>query len=570
MAPARALACAATAVAAILLVACASGQPSQANGGKEELQMVEGYAASGYDAGVIPEELERIPDGYRQPAGHAGTLEPLEYGTYDSFNYDIEGHGLQKTAWVYVPYGYDASRQYDVLYLSHGGWSDETTLMGTDERPTAFKHAVDHAIEDGLMRPLIMVMPTYNNLSPDDSGDYSLALRLTDGFHNELAGDLIPAVESRYSTHAGGDVTPEGLRASRDHRAFAGFSMGGVNTWHAFQYCLPYFRWFNPMSGGGLPGAGAAQLARAQGYGERDFFIFTATGTDDFAYSGFKAGVLAMPGDSGGFFELADSPDAGNLSYREREGYTHGPQAADEYTYNAMRFLFNGTCDLMGADGGEGQAQAPAPALFEPYTADTPIADVANDPALGDWGRLLFPADAGYTGGSTLGNMSLTWYGAMDPAMTVDICNYAKGRAAAEDAFFIDIYTPDEKAADPRKADTGLFFFRGDEDAPTAIVNAGGGFAFVGAMHDSFPHCMELSRRGYNAFALIYRPGASTACEDLAHAIAYLYEHATELCISMEGYSLWGGSAGARMAAWLGARGTASVGEAAYPRPAAC
>jgi acetyl esterase/lipase len=38
----------------------------------------------------------------------------------------------------------------------------------------------------------------------------------------------------------------------------------------------------------------------------------------------------------------------------------------------------------------------------------------------------------------------------------------------------------------------------------------------------------------------------------------------------MEGYSLWGGSAGARMAAWLGTYGTASFGERPYPRPAAC
>ena len=74
---------------------------------------------------------------------------------------------------------------------------------------------------------------------------------------------------------------------------------------------------------------------------------------------------------------------------------------------------------------------------------------------------------------------------------------------------------------------------------------------------------------GYNAFALIYRPGAQTACEDLARAIAFLHGHADELQIDMTDYSLWGGSAGARMAAWLGAYGTESFGEAAWPRPAA-
>ena len=102
-----------------------------------------------------------------------------------------------------------------------------------------------------------------------------------------------------------------------------------------------------------------------------------------------------------------------------------------------------------------------------------------------------------------------------------------------------------------------------------AICNAGGGFAYVGAMHDSFPHALELSKKGYNAFALIYRPGAQTACEDLARAIAFLHEHADELQIDMTDYSLWGGSAGARMAAWLGSYGTEAFREAAYPRPAA-
>ena len=92
---------------------------------------------------------------------------------------------------------------------------------------------------------------------------------------------------------------------------------------------------------------------------------------------------------------------------------------------------------------------------------------------------------------------------------------------------------------------------------------------YVAAMQDSFPHALELSKRGHNAFALIYRPGAQTACEDLARAIAFLHDHAEELQIDMDGYSLWGGSAGARMAAWLGSYGTAAFGEKEYPRPGA-
>ncbi len=204
------------------------------------------------------------------------------------------------------------------------------------------------------------------------------------------------------------------------------------------------------------------------------------------------------------------------------------------------------------------------------FTKDTRIGDVEDYPAFGDWGRLIFPVQRGYMSGATLGSLGLTWYNNIDPDMTVEVLNYLRDRADAGETVFIDIYTDAEKADDPAKADTGLIFFRGNEGARTAIVNAGGGFAYVGAMHDSFPYALELSKRGYNAFALIYRPGAQTACEDLARAIAYLHEHAGELGISMDGYSLWGGSAGGRMAAWLGAYGTEAFGERAYPRPAAC
>ena len=125
-----------------------------------------------------------------------------------------------------------------------------------------------------------------------------------------------------------------------------------------------------------------------------------------------------------------------------------------------------------------------------------------------------------------------------------------------------------KKRTTPAKEDTGLFFFKGAPGEKFAICNAGGGFAYVGAMQDSFPHALELSRRGYNAFALIYRPGAQTACEDLARAIRFIFEHAEELEVDTGGYSLWGGSAGARMVAWLGSYGTAAFDEGDYPRPA--
>lgn len=213
----------------------------------------------------------------------------------------------------------------------------------------------------------------------------------------------------------------------------------------------------------------------------------------------------------------------------------------------------------------------PCAALAEdaPYTAETPITDVVNDPVFGDYGRLIFPVDEWYYSGETLGQLRLTWYSNIQPDKTVEIVNYMHDHAAAGDVIFFDIYTEAEKAADPAKRDTGLFFFRGKPGAKFAICNAGGGFAYVGAMHDSFPHALALSKMGYNAFALIYRPGAQTACEDLARAISFIFARAEELGVDVEGYSLWGSSAGARMAAYLGTYGPAGFGGDPLPHPAA-
>jgi len=62
----------------------------------------------------------------------------------------------------------------------------------------------------------------------------------------------------------------------------------------------------------------------------------------------------------------------------------------------------------------------------EKYTSNTRISDVVDDPVFGDYGRLIFPVNSGYYGGTTLGNLSLAWYNYVDPDMTVEICNYRR------------------------------------------------------------------------------------------------------------------------------------------------
>ena len=211
--------------------------------------------------------------------------------------------------------------------------------------------------------------------------------------------------------------------------------------------------------------------------------------------------------------------------------------------------------------------QQTKPQSMAAFTRESRIEDVQNDPAFDGFGRLLFPTNTYYYSGDTLEELELTYYSHIDPEETVEIVNTLYDRVEAGQTVFYDIYTEQEKKSDPAKRDTGLFYFKGNPCEKFAICNAGGAFAFVGAMQDSFPHALELSEKGYNAFALIYRPGAQTACEDLARAITFIFDHAQELEVDTTCYSLWGGSAGARMAAWLGTYGPAAFGGDDLPRP---
>lgn len=168
-------------------------------------------------------------------------------------------------------------------------------------------------------------------------------------------------------------------------------------------------------------------------------------------------------------------------------------------------------------------------------------------------GRLLFPIDRSFYPNESLeqisNNSHYIWYSNLRATKTVEILNYLANEQKSRQIFY-PIYSEREIAEQPSRANTGLYFFRGKVGAPYTINNAGGGFAYVAAMQDSFPHALEISKHGYNAFALIYRP--TNPYEDLAQAICFIEDHAEELGVDPYHYSLWGGSAGARMAAELG------------------
>lgn len=206
-------------------------------------------------------------------------------------------------------------------------------------------------------------------------------------------------------------------------------------------------------------------------------------------------------------------------------------------------------------------------------TGDASIGDMLRHPAFAGFGRLLLPWNERRVDEALplkkVGTL-LPYHSHVNPRSVVSALNHMIDDAGAGKPIFYEFYTQAQKQADPELAQTGLFFFRGKLGAPVAIIAPGGGFQYVGSLHEGFPYAAEIARSGYNAFVLKYRVGAggSKATADLAAALTYIFKHAGALGVDTHGYSLWGSSAGARMAAAIGTHGAARFGGADLPKPA--
>ncbi len=292
-------------------------------------------------AEYAPEAVSGIPEEYFKPSDAPGRVEEFYYETWEAFSYGDRLIPLTKRAIVYLPYGYDAARAYGTVYLIHGMCNDETCLLGIPGDEKAFKNVLDNAIQCGVLEPLIVVCPTYNNLNSAgrDSDDFELGLRLSRLFYNEFFTDLLPAVEGAYSAYAS-DVTPNGLKAARENRMLGGFSLGAVTVWRLFEHgALDYFRLFVPMSCGiFLDDAYIHRQARA--YDPDSYFILIMNGIYDSALQYDNERVRLMRREE--WFSEASAATPGNFAYLTGDEYGHGDMAFMQYAYNALCF-FAGT-----------------------------------------------------------------------------------------------------------------------------------------------------------------------------------------------------------------------------------
>lgn len=288
--------------------------------------------------GYYEAQLPQVAPGYSYdfpmeyettPSDKPGTLELL---TYQSLS--VDGGMEEEHAYVYLPYGYDQAdteTKYNVLYLSHGTGGTYYSMFyeagdWPELVPGQLKYVLDNMIANGDVEPLIVVALTW----PDGQTEHFQK--------NNFVQHLIPAVESKYNTYAE-DTTPEGLKASRDHRAFSGYSQGARCAWYCFQYNLDYVKWFAPLAGA-VDAAIVTEAARNSGYGPTDYYIYASTGGPrDLAYYGMCESIVEMSKMTDAFVYTNDFA-TGNLHLDISYDNAHNDDYAGRYLYNSLPTFF--------------------------------------------------------------------------------------------------------------------------------------------------------------------------------------------------------------------------------------
>lgn len=258
-----------------------------------------------------------------------GHLETITYSA------SYRGKSYNKAAYVYVPASYDGSVPMNILYLLHGSQGSGEQLA------EAIKPLMDRWIREGKIRAMLVVFPTYY---PDRSfvvSDYSQDYPLNHFFATDEVSDLMRAVENKFHTYAE-STDDAGLKDSRMHRAFGGYSMGGVTTWDVLANQADYFAYYMPM-------AGDCWLNRIS---DEDVDDLLVRGLENGSYTSADFLIIAMVGGNDGTkgsmrpqIEALRKNHANlitehNLIYWENEGGGHNQESLELEVEHGIPYLW--------------------------------------------------------------------------------------------------------------------------------------------------------------------------------------------------------------------------------------
>jgi enterochelin esterase-like enzyme len=168
------------------------------------------------------------------PAGFDKPREDIPHGSVEMVEYESKTVGTTRKMRIYTPPTYSKDSKYPVLYLLHGIGGDE------DEWYKGAKPQVilDNLIADKKAVPMIVVMPNGRAQKNDRAeGDVFRHARAFETFEADLLSDVIPFVDSHYST-----------KSDRLNRAIAGLSMGGGQALNFGLAHVETFAWVGGFS----------------------------------------------------------------------------------------------------------------------------------------------------------------------------------------------------------------------------------------------------------------------------------------------------------------------------------
>lgn len=178
-----------------------------------------------------PDDKQVFPE---PPTSIVEERDGIANGKLEMIEYDSKTVGTIRKMNVYTPPGYTEDKNYPVLYLLHGIGGDETewARFATPDR------LFDNLIADGMAVPMIVVMPNGRAQKNDRAeGNVMASAPAFAMFEGDLLNDVIPTIESRYST-----------QSDRKHRALAGLSMGGGQTLNFGFGNMDKFAWIGGFS----------------------------------------------------------------------------------------------------------------------------------------------------------------------------------------------------------------------------------------------------------------------------------------------------------------------------------
>ena len=212
-----------------------------------------------------------IPEG--QEGDYYRPQQGVAHGQVRSIYYYANATNEWRHAMVYTPAEYETKtkKRYPVLYLQHGMGEDETGWS----KQGRMQHIMDNLIHSGEAVPMIVVMESGDVKAPFRGGDNRQGFsEYGASFYKVMMQDLIPTIDSKFRT-----------LTDRNHRAMAGLSWGGHQTFDLVLNNMDKFSYMGAFSGAifghDIKTAYDGIFTRPDEFNKKIHYVFLSCGSEE-------------------------------------------------------------------------------------------------------------------------------------------------------------------------------------------------------------------------------------------------------------------------------------------------